>query len=139
MFFKGFLKIRYYNWVKTYFTSYNFSEVLDFILTGIFISWENINIPYYTSFNTQLCTRSVLYVCVCAHLFLKPYLYKYHLSVHVYIYLTNSIYLQIVGVQYFLLINRTCRFTYCFFFKHFYCSKRLTSLSSLTKIRYLDY
>ena len=65
--------------------------------------------------HTTSCSFISIYVCVCVHLFLKLYLYKYHLSVHVYIYLTNSIYLQISGVQYFLLINRTCRFTYCFF------------------------
>ena len=65
--------------------------------------------------HTTSCSFTSIYVCVCVHLFLKLYLYKYHLSVHVYIYLTNSIYLQISGVQYFLLINRTCRFTYCFF------------------------
>ena len=77
--------------------------------------WAHINIPYYTSFNTHQCIRLYRCVCVCAHLFLKLYLYKYHLSVHVHIYLTNSIYLQIGGVQYFLLINRTHIFTYCFY------------------------
>ena len=80
--------------------------------------WAHINIPYYTSFNTQLWVRLIVsymcesYACISS---LSLYLYKYHLSVHVYIYLTNSIYLQIGGVQYFLLINRTYRFTYCFF------------------------
>ena len=81
--------------------------------------WAHINIPYYTSFNTQLWVRLIVsymcesYACISS---LSLYLYKYHLSVHVYIYLTNSIYLQIGGVQYFLLINRTYRFTYCFLF-----------------------
>ena len=80
--------------------------------------WAHINIPYYTSFNTQHWVRLIVsYVCeTYARISsLSLYLYKYHLSVHVYIYLTNSIYLQIGGVQYFLLINRTYRFTYCFF------------------------
>lgn len=81
--------------------------------------WAHINIPYYTSFNTQLWVRLIVsYMCESYARIssLSLYLYKYHLSVHVYIYLTNSIYLQIGGVQYFLLINRTYRFTYCFLF-----------------------